>query len=403
MPDPKKQKKKNQKATKTLKRGDRRPDGSIVGGITGKKPTTTRPTKGGAENKPTSNKPKKPTVAQLAAYKKRKAEQAARDAEAKKAKSKSPGQDPGAGAGNKEAKANKPSLKPLKRGDRRPDGSIVGGIAGPKPKPKPSNNKPIGKKSVNDSPETEARRAKEYKIAKGAAMAKEKKAKEKAAASKANAATKDPIKNLGTVSDGTAFYKRGPLFAHEAGHIDPTKEAAAKAKAQKEANKNAKTNTSNAKRVYGEATTSVKKTERGIATTTTTPWTQSGTGKGSAKFNTAYGDAKKSGKKEFNYDGRLIKIKAGGSKSGKDVKTTYRPNKLTPIPLTPVGIKFPPMEITAPPPPRIPNRPPPTTPNPAPPSLESFKGNSAKFSVKGLKKSTGAKKKNRTGSSCGCN
>ena len=304
---------------------------------------------------------------------------------------------------NKKAKemgapANKSKVtKPLKRGDRRPDGSIVGGIAGPKKPKKPSKNKPIGKKSVNDSPETEARRVKEYKIAKARKEAENKKAKEKAAASKSYAKTKTSSnaapKNLGTVSDGTPFYKRGPLFAHEAGHIDPTKEAAAKAKAQKEANKNAKTNTSNAKRVYGEATTSVKKTDRGTATTTTTPWTQSGTGKGSARFNTAYGDAKKSGKKEFNYDGRLIKIKAGGSKSGKDVKTTYRPNKLTPIPLTPVGIKFPPMEITAPPPPRIPNRPPPTTQTPAPPSLES---------VKGLKKSTGARKKNRTGSSCGC-
>ncbi|HUV71580.1 MAG TPA: hypothetical protein VMW25_01090, partial [Clostridia bacterium] len=135
----------------------------------------------------------------------------------------------------------------LELGDRRPDGSIVGGIAPAKPTTKPTKgtagkkpgttpNKPVqeplGKKSVNDSPETEARRIEEYKIAKAAKEASNKKAKEKAAASKAYAATKDPIKNLGTVSDGTPFYKRGPLYAHGPNGThptDPTEEAKAKA------------------------------------------------------------------------------------------------------------------------------------------------------------------------------
>ena len=53
----------------------------------------------------------------------------------------------------------------LSRGSRRPDGSIVGGISGATKPRKSSQKKPLGKKSVNDSPTTEARRVKEYKAA----------------------------------------------------------------------------------------------------------------------------------------------------------------------------------------------------------------------------------------------
>ena len=54
------------------------------------------------------------------------------------------------------------------------------------PKTKKLTKKPLGKKSDNDSPETEARRVKEYKIAKAQKEAENKKAKEKGKASKAN-------------------------------------------------------------------------------------------------------------------------------------------------------------------------------------------------------------------------
>jgi len=141
---------------------------------------------------------------------------------------------------------------------------------------------PLGKKSVNESPEMEARRIKEYKIAKAAREASNKKAKEKAEASKAHAATKDPIKNLGTVSDGTPFYKRGPLYAHgpDGTHpIDPTEEAKAKA----EAKKKAETNASTAEKVYGK-TTRTKTTSDGVTThTISTPYTTSGSGNATTK------------------------------------------------------------------------------------------------------------------------
>ena len=187
----------------------------------------------------------------------------------------------------KQSRAKKSKVsKPLKRGERRPDGSIVGGIAGKTPTTNPTKGKlekkstnkpaqePLKKKNVNDSPETEARRVKEYKIAKAAKEAKEKKANFKAAASKANAATKDPIENLGTVSDGTAFYKRGPLFAHEAGHIDPTKEAKAKAAAE------AKKKHDASAKVYGE-TTKTESTKDGVTTyTMSRPWPRKRTSSG---------------------------------------------------------------------------------------------------------------------------
>ena len=80
-------------------------------------------------------------------------------------------------------------------------------------------------------------------------------------------------------SEGTPFYKTGPLYIHGESHdgdpIDPKDKAKAKAKA--EAEKNA----SKAPRVYGKTTTTKTTDKEGITTVTrTTPYTQSGKGTG---------------------------------------------------------------------------------------------------------------------------
>lgn len=286
---------------------------------------------GRATNPPQVGKPKKPTAAQLAAYKKRKAEQAARNAEAKK-----------------------PAQEPLK------------------------------KKDVNDSPETEARRIKEYKIAKAAKEAENKKAKEKGEASKANAksnaSSTAPGKNLGTVSDGTAFYKRGPLYAHEAGHTDPTKEAKAKAAAE------AKKKHDASSKVYGK-TSKTESTKDGVTTyTMSRPWTKKGTGSGGKNLGPGYKPSA----------AETARANATKNSSGVDTRSH------TSFKIKPVGIKITPMLPTASI--IIPKKPiNPKT--PTPPSLTSFKGKSGTYSLKGIDTSNrGGRKSSRgTGSSCSCN
>ena len=138
-------------------------------------------------------------------------------------------------------------------------------------------------------------------------------------------------------SGSIPFYKTGPLYA-TSDPIDPAKKkskAEAKAKAEK--------STVSAKKVYGESTT---KTERitsaggrkGTKTTVTTPYTKSG--KGSAEFNTAYRAAKKSGKKTFDYGGESIKVEDAASKSGKDVRSTVKYDKVKGLGLKPEGVKI---------------------------------------------------------------
>tara|TARA_R110002153_G_scaffold49200_1_gene138782 strand:- start:2160 stop:3047 length:888 start_codon:yes stop_codon:yes gene_type:complete len=282
----------------------------------------------------------------------------------------------------KGAQAKKSKVtKPLKRGDRRPDGSIVGGIAGPPNTTNTNKNKPLGKKSVNDSPETEARRVKEYKIAKRAAMAKEKKAKEKAAASKANAATKDPIKNLGTVSDGTPFYKRGPLYAHETGHIDPTKEAKAKAAAE------AKKNLAESSKTYGKTTRTESTDDMGVTTyTMSRPWKKKGTGSGGKDLGPGYKPSA----------AETARANAALNSSGVDTRT-HKSFKMKPV-----GIKITPMlptaSITVP---KIPTN---TKKTPPMPTFSMSKGRSGGGTTKLIDFNNNRVKKTRSGSgnSCGC-
>ena len=139
-------------------------------------------------------------------------------------------------------------------------------------------------------------------------------------------------------SGSSPFYKTGPLYI-TGDPIDPTKKKAAEKEAKAKADKSA----ARAERVYGKSTT---KTERitsaggrkGTKTTVTTPYTKSGTG--SAEFNTAYGAAKKAGKKTFDYGGKSIKVEDAASKSGKDVRSTVKYDKVKGLGLKPEGVKI---------------------------------------------------------------
>ena len=206
-------------------------------------------------------------------------------------------------------------------------------------------------------------------------------------------------------SGSAPFYKSGPLYAHgpDGTHpTDPTKEAKAKAEAKKKAEANA----SKSKKTYGKTTTKVENITtssgnvRGTRTTTTKPYTQSGTG--SAEFNTAYRAAKKAKLSTFDYGGKTIKVEDAASKSGKDVTSTVKLNKLKPITLKPMGIKItnmmPTANITIP----EKSTPPATTPS-TPPSLVSYSGKSFKFGVNKPKTDTRSKKTKAGGSEiCGC-
>lgn len=136
-------------------------------------------------------------------------------------------------------------------------------------------------------------------------------------------------------SGSAPFYKTGPLYAHGPNGTHPIDP-------KKEAKKKAETNASNARKVYGETSTKVEKlitpggSIRGTKTTTTKPYTQSGTG--SAEFNTAYRAAKKAKLSTFDYGGKSIKVEDAASKSGKDVTSTISLNKLASNSLKPMGI-----------------------------------------------------------------
>jgi len=258
------------------------------------------------------------------------------------------------------------------------------------PAKKANKNKPLGKKSVNDSPETEARRIKEYKIAKAAREADNKKAEEKGKASKAhaksNASSTAPAKNLGTVSDGTPFYKRGPLYAHEAGHTDPTKEAKAKAEAKKKAEANA----SKGKKVYGKTTRTKTTSDTGVTThTASTPYTTSGSGNATTKK--SYKQLKAEGgdveaAKKFN---------ASATSSG--VKTrSYKTFDVKPVGIKPFVPPKPTADITIP---KVPKKS-----KPPMPTFSMSKGRIGGGTTKliDFNNNRVKKTKSRSGNSCGC-
>lgn len=206
-------------------------------------------------------------------------------------------------------------------------------------------------------------------------------------------------------SGSAPFYKTGPLYAHgpNGTHpIDPEEEA------KKKAEMKAETNASNAKKVYGETSTKVEKlitpggSIRGTKTTTTKPYTQSGTG--SAEFNTAYRAAKKAKLSTFDYGGKAIKVEDAASKSGKDVTSTISLNKLTSNSLKPMGIsttpQLPAADVNI-------LKPPKPTSLPKPTYEFSMKKKSGKKiidkKVGGSKNNLRRPSRSSGGNSCGCN
>lgn len=134
-------------------------------------------------------------------------------------------------------------------------------------------------------------------------------------------------------SGSSPFYKTGPLYA-TGDPIDPTKKKAAEAEAKAKAEKSA----TEAKKVYGESKTTTErfKDERGrtgTRTTVTTPYTRSG--KGSVSYSEAY---KKADKSKFPTLEQFT-VAAKADRSGKDVKTSIKYDKIKSIGLKPQGIK----------------------------------------------------------------
>ena len=185
----------------------------------------------------------------------------------------------------------------------------------------------------------------------------------------------------------TPFYKTGPLYAHEAGHIDPTEEAKAKAEAKKKAEANA----SKGKKVYGKTTRTKTTSDTGVTThTASTPYTTSGSGDATTKK--SYKQLKAEGgdveaAKKFN---------ASATSSG--VKTrSYKTFNITPRPMAPMGNLTPTASINIPKPPK-PSR-------PAPPKLGGTGGSSMRirigkptFTLSGLSTGSGGGGK----PTCGC-
>lgn len=372
-------------------------------GHKGIEPTKPEPTK--AESKRIKGKRSEeysgPTAAQKAAYKKRKEEykkEIARresekrkkedDARSKKGKRKKE-DDARFKKGKKDPakKANKKAeSKPPKRGDRRPDGSIVGGIAGAKPTKAKTNGKAPSNKKVPKN-EIDKTTGKKYDDSENGR--KERLKREQAAGTRDEMGYQTSSyesggaapKNLGTVSDGTPFYKRGPLYAHEAGHTDPTKEAKAKAAAE------AKKKHDASKKVYGKAT-KTESTKDGVTTyTMSRPWTKEGTGSSGGKN---LGPGYKPSAAE------TARANAARKTSGVDTRSHTSFN------IKPHGIEITPMlptaSITIP---KIPTN----TKKPAPPpSLTSFKGKSGTFSLKGIDTSGRGGRKSGSGGGkvCGC-
>ena len=113
-----------------------------------------------------------------------------------------------------------------------------------------------------------------------------------------------------------------PAHMHGEPHaIDPVK---AKAEA----------NAFKGKKVYGESTTTVENVTtpggnvRGTRTTVTKPYTQSGTSEGKKSY------------KQLKAEGGDVKAAKlyNASNSGKDITSTFKPNKLTSTSLKPMGI-----------------------------------------------------------------
>tara|TARA_R110000803_G_scaffold50723_2_gene105088 strand:- start:1553 stop:2464 length:912 start_codon:yes stop_codon:yes gene_type:complete len=289
--------------------------------------------------------------------------------------------------------SKKATPKPPKRGDRRPDGSIVGGIVRAKPTKAKTNGKAPSKKDPFKAPkkvsknEIDKTTGKKYDDSENGR--KERLKREQAAGMRDEMGYQTSSyesggaapKNLGTVSGGTAFYKTGPLYAHEAGHTDPTKEAKAKAAAE------AKKKHDASGKVYGKAT-KTKSTKDGVTTyTMSRPWTKKGTGSSGGKN---LGPGYKPSAAE------TARANAAKNSSGVDTRSHTSFN------IKPVGIKITPMLPTAKiNPPRIPTN---TKKAPPPPSLTSFKGKSGTYSLKGIDTSgRGGRTSKRSSSSCGCN
>jgi hypothetical protein len=193
-------------------------------------------------------------------------------------------------------------------------------------------------------------------------------------------------------SGGGPFYKTGPLYV-TSDPIDPSKKKAAEKEAKTKAEKSA----TEAKKVYGKSTTTTErfKDDRGAGTktTVTTPYTRSG--KGSAEFNTAYGAAKKAGKKTFDYGGKLIKVEDSASRSGKDVKSTVKYD-----PIKTVGLKTQPPKLTTP----GPKAPMPKIKTPEKPYVPSAFGGTGRTTGIKVKAPEGGVKRKKAGggNSCGC-
>lgn len=196
-------------------------------------------------------------------------------------------------------------------------------------------------------------------------------------------------------SGSTPFYKTGPLYAHgpNGTHpIDPKKEAKKKAEA----------NASKATKVYGKTTRTSTTDKDGLTThTISTPYTQSGGGKGSSEFNAAYRAAKAAGETSFPYGDKTIKVEARAKAKKKGVTTrTYKTFDLKPSGIVPVSAS-PKADV------KIKNRP--STP-PKSPSVPSYNFSMKKQSgTKIIDKKVGGNKtnlrrpsKSSGGNSCGC-
>lgn len=183
-------------------------------------------------------------------------------------------------------------------------------------------------------------------------------------------------------SSDAAFYKTGPLHAHEAGHIDPTKKAKAEAEAK------AKKNHDASSKVYGE-TTKTQTTKDGVTTyTMSRPWTKKGSGSGGRNLGSGYKPSK----------AETARANAAKKSSGVDTRSH------TSFKLKPVGIKMtntmPTAKII------IPKKSKPST--PPPPTLINFSGSNFKTGINAPKTGTGNRRSSGGGGggglsgSCSC-
>ena len=349
MPDPKKQSKKNKLKKKyqdkNLKRGERRSDGSIVGGIAGpKKPTATKAKKQAATKaeKQAATKPPQKAATKAATKAKKQAANSSTSPKLKK-------------GGAKKGEAKKGGVKKANKFETINPNTI---------------DKTTGKKYDDSEQGRKARLKREQAAGMRDEMGYQTSTYENGPAPK----------NLGTVSDGTPFYKRGPLYAHEAGHIDPTKE-------KNKAKEKAKKNSSTANRVYGKTTKTQTTDKHGLTTyTSSTPYTQTGKGTATKSY------------KQLKKEGGDVKAarKWNAEHSRKGVVTRSH----TSFNLKPAGIKFKPMlptaDITIP---KVPKKS-----KPPMPTFSMSKGRSGGGTTKliDFNNNRVKKTKSRSGNSCGC-